>query len=311
MKIINLTALSERLAPCAATIGFFDGVHRGHQYLVRRLVNEAHERDLEATVITFDRHPRQVLRADYQPRMLNTLAEKCALLSKTGVDNVVVLSFDEQMAALPANDFMQSVLCDKLNVRLLAMGYDNRFGNNRNESFADYVAYGASMGIEVIRNDAFGIGDNNISSSMIRSLLLEGEVDMAARCLGYAYMIKGRVVHGHHIGATMGFPTANIELEASDKLVPANGVYAVRVWVAGDDRQYSGMMNIGLRPTFSGNGNALEVHIFDFDGNLYDSEVSVAFACRLRAEKRFRNASELANQLKRDAEQANRLLDQL
>lgn len=309
MNIINPATLSRQLAPCVATIGFFDGVHRGHQYLIRRLVAEAHSQQLEATIITFDRHPRQVLQADYQPKLLNTLNEKCALLAETGIDNLVVLPFNEQLARLSAREFMQTVLVNKLNVRQLIMGYDNRFGHNRNESFEDYVAYGDKIGISVIRSDAYsvGAGQISVSSSVVRSLLEAGEVSMAARCLSYPYSISGKVVHGKNIGTDMGFPTANISISDNFKLIPSSGVYAVEVLLQGDTAVRRGMMNIGCRPTFDGSTVSLEVHIFDYDGDLYDKQISVRFIARLRDEKKFHNAGELINQLKRDAEKAKNI----
>lgn len=171
-----------QLPPCVATIGFFDGVHRGHQFLIHHLVETARKDGLQSTVITFDAHPRKVLQADYQPEMLSTLDSKLLLLSKTEVDNAVVLHFDKAMAAMSAREFMQQVLHDHLNVRKLFIGYDHRFGHNRAETFEDYVRYGSEMGIEVIRNEAFQIDGINISSSVIRSFLKEGEVEMAAQC---------------------------------------------------------------------------------------------------------------------------------
>ena len=302
MKKIYLNNLTGQLAPCAATIGFFDGVHLGHQYLIGKFVAEAHSRQLEATVITFDRHPRQVLNTDYRPQMINTLDEKLALLSNTKVDNCVVLPFNVEMASLSARDFMLTVLRDRLNVRLLAMGYDNRFGHNRNESFDDYVAYGRELGMEVVRNDAYsiGVGQVNVSSSVIRSLLTEGEVAMAARCLSYPYAISGEVVHGHNIGTGIGFPTANIQPADNGKLIPANGVYAVQAIIHEEGTVWNGMMNIGNRPTFDGTSTALEVHLFEYNADLYGKLITVVFVERLREERRFRNTGELINQLKRD-----------
>lgn len=310
MKTIYLDTLDGPLAPCAATIGFFDGVHLGHRYLIDCFVSEAHGRGLEATLITFDRHPRQVLCDEYRPQMLSTLDEKLALLANTGIDNCVVLPFDRQMAQLSAHDFMSKVLKEKLNVRLLAMGYDNRFGHNRNESFADYVAYGKEMGMDVIGTDAYsiGVGQVNISSSMIRSLIGSGEVAMARRCLDYPYIVNGIVVHGKNIGTEIGFPTANIQPVDGQKLIPCSGVYAVKVSLQDDSAIYKGMMNIGSRPTFEGERTTLEVNIFDYQGDLYGRQISVAFIGRLRDEKKFRSAAELVNQLKRDKEEALRLL---
>ena len=179
-----------------ATIGFFDGVHRGHRFLIDRVIEEAQRSGMSSAVITFDRHPREVLQTDYQPDLLSTLNEKLLLLSKTHVDNTVVLHFDASLAALTAHDFMRDVLQGQLKVRKLIIGYDNRFGHNRSECFDDYVRYGKELGIEVIRADAFLPDDVRVSSSVIRTCLREGRVEDANRLLGYDYTIESRIVNG-------------------------------------------------------------------------------------------------------------------
>ena len=293
--------------PYVATIGFFDGVHRGHQYLISRLMEQAAAAGMPSMVITFDRHPREVLGSNYQPRMLSTLSEKLQRLRQTGVDRCEVLSFTPQLAALTAREFMQHVLKEQLNVGKLYIGYDNRFGHNREEGFDDYVRYGREMGIEVIHNDAFQLNQVNISSSVVRSFLDEGEVELANQCLGYKYTVEGGVVDGVHEGRKMGFPTANIEPSYALKLIPAPGVYAVKVRVEGTDEWLSGMMNIGTRPTFGENKLSLEVHILHFSGNLYGRTLAVSFVKRLRAERRFSSPSALRNQLIRDEQAVEEL----
>lgn len=289
-----------QLQPCVATIGFFDGVHRGHQFLIHHLVETARKDGLQSTVITFDAHPRKVLQADYQPEMLSTLDSKLLLLSKTEVDNAVVLHFDKTMAAMSAREFMQQVLHDHLNVRKLFIGYDHRFGHNRAETFEDYVRYGREMGIEVIRNEAFQIDGINISSSVIRSFLKEGEVEMAAQCLGFPYTIIGKVVNGFHEGRKLGFPTANLDISHFGQMIPAPGVYAVKVRLENTVVWKRGMMNVGNRPTFNGKQITLETHIFNFDGDIYDQLLLVGFMKRIRGEQKFNSPEELAEQLKED-----------
>ena len=286
--------------PCVATIGFFDGVHRGHQFLIRHLVKTARKDGLASMVITFDEHPRKVLQSDYQPEMLSTLDSKLLLLSKTEVDNAVVLHFDRQMASLSAREFMQQVLHDHLNVKKLFIGYDHRFGHNREETFDDYVRYGEEMGIEVIKNEAFQIDGINISSSVIRSFLKEGEVAMANQCLGYPYTIIGKVVNGYHEGRKMGFPTANLDITHFGQLIPAPGVYAVKARMENTVVWKRGMMNIGTRPTFNGKQLTLETHIFNFDGDIYDQLLLVSFVKRIRGEQKFDSPEDLAAQLKED-----------
>lgn len=287
--------------PLVATIGFFDGVHRGHQFLIKQVCDEAKASGMESAVITFDEHPRKVLHQDYQPRLLSTLEEKLILLSRTGIDNAVVLHFDREMAGLSAHDFMEKVLRDRLNVKKLIIGYDNRFGHNRAEGFDDYVRMGREMGIEVIQNQAFSLDGVNVSSSYIRKLIEKGELELANKCLGYPYAIYGKVVSGYQEGRKLGFPTANLDLSGSEQLVPANGVYGVKVRLQ-DSMQYRrGMMNIGTRPTFNGKNLSIEAYIFDFSGDIYGQTLVAAFIHRIRDEHKFDSAEELAEQMKNDA----------
>lgn len=312
MKTIFTDTDNAEMAPCVATIGFFDGVHRGHRYLIKAVTGcAAANPELQSTVITFDRHPRQVLNMDFQPKLLSTLDEKLALLSKTGADNCVVLHFDREMAAMPAYDFMRDVLRDRLNVRKLIMGYDNRFGHSRTEGFDDYVGYGREIGIEVVRGNAFVLNGVNVSSSVIRTFLSGGEADMAAMCLGYPYFFSGKVTGGYREGRKMGFPTANVKVTDAQKLIPENGVYAVKARVEGCDRLLKGMMNIGKRPTFDGHETTLEVNIFDFDEDIYGREIDVMFYHRLRSEHKFSSVKKLVDQLRLDREEAEKILEQV
>lgn len=289
-----------QLEPCVATIGFFDGVHRGHQFLIQHLVNTARKDGLASTVITFDQHPRKVLQSDYQPEMLSTLESKLLLLSKTEIDNAVVLPFSKEMAKMSARDFMRQVLHDHLHVKKLFIGYDHRFGHNREETFDDYVRYGKEMGMDVIKNEAFQIDGVNISSSVIRSLLKEGEVELANQALGYPYTIIGKVVNGYHEGRKLGFPTANLDLSHFGQMIPESGVYAVKVRMENSMVWKHGMMNVGTRPTFDGKRITLETHIFNFDGDIYDQLLLVSFVKRIRGEQKFDSPEELAAQLKED-----------
>lgn len=299
-----------QLEPCVATIGFFDGVHRGHQFLIQHLVNTARKDGLASTVITFDQHPRKVLQCDYQPEMLSTLESKLLLLSKTEIDNAVVLPFSKEMAKMSARDFMRQVLHDHLHVKKLFIGYDHRFGHNRAETFEDYVRYGKEMGIEVIKNQAYSMNGINISSSVIRSFLKEGEVDMANQCLGYPYTIIGKVVNGYHEGRKLGFPTANLDLSHFGQMIPAPGVYAVKARLEGTVVCKQGMMNIGTRPTFDGKQLTLETHIFNFEGDIYDQLLLVSFVKRIRGERKFESPEELAAQLKEDEQMIINLFEE-
>ena len=284
-----------------ATIGFFDGVHIGHCHLINMLKKVARERGVEACVITFDRHPRQVVQPEWCPEMLTTLDEKTQLLEATGIDRCEVLHFDREMANQSAHDFMLHTLKEKLGVSILVTGYDNRFGHNRSEGFEDYVRYGKEIGIEVIKGEELTDGSNNVSSSSIRRMLKEGRIEDATRCLGREYQLTGTVVGGEHIGRTIGFPTANIRPDDSSKLIPANGVYAVDVWSqAGDINRERAMLNIGTRPTFNGTATTIEVHIPHFAGNLYGSTLSIAFLRKIREERKFDSPEALVEQLNKD-----------
>lgn len=304
MEQIILTDDYQCKRPSVATIGFFDGVHRGHRFLIESVVREAEKHSLASMVITFDCHPRRVLGSEYNPRLLSTNNEKAKLLSKTGIEQCVVLPFSEEMARLTAYDFMKKILKELLGVKVLVIGYDNRFGHNRSEGFDDYVRHGREMGIEVLPSQSFRLHGIDVSSSVIRSLLGEGEIEMAEQCLGYPYFFSGKVVGGHRIGRELGFPTANIEPENMLKIIPAPGVYAVKVRMEGRRETKHAMMNIGTRPTFDGSEQSLEVHIFDFNGDIYGCRISVAFMHKIRNEKRFASKEALMEQLEKDAETA-------
>ena len=286
--------------PSAATIGCFDGVHRGHQMLVRMMVCQAKQRGLKPIAVTFDRLPRQLFDPSFHPQLLSTLDEKTACLKELGVEEVIVLPFTHQLATLSAEAFMREILRDRLSVELLVTGYDNRFGHDRSEGFDDYVCYGQELGIDVVRGDvAMMDGQTAVSSTLIRQLLVEeGHVDMMPDALTRRYTLTGRVVSGEHIGHELGFPTANLEPDSPEKLIPASGAYAV--WAMVDGHRMPAMMNIGTRPTFAGKQQTLEVHILNAVGNLYGQLVTVEFVSRLRAEQRFSTREALIAQLEQD-----------
>ena len=291
----------------AATIGFFDGVHKGHQFLMERLEKEAAKRGLKSMVITFERHPRQVVQGDWKPELLTELHEKLKLLKATNIDVVVVLRFNRQMAGLSAGEFMQ-LMHDRLGVRMLLTGYDNRFGHDRTEGFEDYQRYGQELGIEVMGGEALTVGEQNVSSSLVRRLLKAGNVEEATRCLGRPYGIGGQVVHGEQIGRTIGFPTANL-LPDDNKLIPQDGVYAVMVDLDNGVRK-QGIMNIGTRPTFNGTTRTLETNLLETVGDLYGQRIFIHFIGRLRSEQHFPSAEALAEQIQKDIDQAKDILNQ-
>lgn len=293
--------------PCAATIGSFDGVHKGHQHVIHQLADIAHSRQLEAVAVTFANHPLQVLRRDLPVMMLTNAEEKKKLLTAAGADKVIVLTFTPEMAVMNAETFMTTFLCGKLNVKTLLMGYDNHIGHDR-LCFDECAAIGRKIGIEVVGCDEWRDREE-ISSTSIRHSIMNGYIEGANAKLGYEYHLTGHVVEGFHNGRKMGFPTANIETE-SGKVIPATGVYAVRVKMP--DEQGSvrpGMLNIGTRPTLhNGNDKSIEVHIFDYQGFLYGKRLSVTFVSRLRQEREFDSIDELIKQLTKDETECRRIL---
>ena len=285
-----------------ATIGFFDGVHRGHQHLLRQVLEVAHQRHMASLVVTFFQQPRHVVTHETDRFfLLTTTNEKLHLLQQAGIDHCEVMEFTQELALMTAHDFMK-LLHDKYGVSALVIGYDHRFGHNRSEGFDDYVRYGKQLGIEVLQATQFPA----VSSTKIRELLLEGDLEAANQILGYRYMLEGQVVNGFHIGQTMGFPTANLQV-APEKLIPADGVYAVMVELDGE--QHQGMLNIGTRPTLANSDErSIEVHIFDFHDNIYDKELRLSLVKRTRGEVRFASKEQLILQLQQDAAEIKTIL---
>ena len=301
MEKLILEKGCQAVVPCVATIGMFDGVHKGHRFVLKQVCDYAKAQGLASCVITFDRHPREVVQSDWHPKLLTTFEERMQLLEQTGIDRCVVVPFTKVTAGLSARDFMQ-LMADRLGVKVLLTGYDNRFGHDRSATFEDYVSYGL-MEVKRLPSLSPNGEGNQVSSSMVRKLLEEGNVREAADALCYPYQITGTVVKGEHVGTKLGFPTANLQLNDPHKLIPAPGVYAVRVTVKGQRSKVNGnkgMMNIGTRPTFGEHQQTLEVHILDFKGDLYDKEVKVEFIERLRDEQRFESKEELTDQLLKD-----------
>ena len=284
-----------------ATIGMFDGVHRGHQFVLQHVVDEARQRGLQSMAITFDKTG---------PETLTPLAQKRILLMKTGIDRIEVLTFDDALKHMTARQFMQQVLRDQYGVKVLLTGYDNRFGYNRLEGFDDYVRYGKELGIEVTSLPPAPSKRKGscVSSSLIRELIADGNISKANELLGYPYTLLGSVEHGEHIGTKLGFPTANIVIEDQCQLVPATGAYAVKIRMENSVEWKHGMMNIGTRPTFDGQRQTMEVNVFRLKENLYGQQLQVAVVERLRGEQRFDSIEALKEQLQQDAIEAERIL---
>jgi len=301
---------------CVATLGFFDGVHKGHVFLIEETKRIAKEKGLVSQVISFWPHPRTVLHSDFCPQLLTDKSEKEFMLNRTGVDSVKTLNFNLDLAGLSARSFMDQILKQELNVKTLVIGFDHRFGNSRTDDFEAYKQYGKELGIEVIQAKPYLLSeiyeshekeDLTISSSLIRRFLLAGKVAEANAALGYLYTLKGVVVGGHRIGRLLGFPTANVSVLDSCKLIPGFGVYAV--WVYTDGKRYKGMMDIGRRPTLHVDSDtSIEVHLLHFDGDLYNKEIVIEFVQRFRQEEVFPDVDALVVQLEKDKSFVEKLL---
>ena len=282
----------------AATIGFFDGVHRGHVHLLEELKTVATDRGLRSMAVTFPEHPRQILQSDYRPRLLSTPQDKMRMLEQTGIDYCFPLHFTTALAAMDAESFMTDFLQKKLGVRALLVGHDHHFGHDTNLNINDYRSIGNKIGMEIISADAYIYNGTPISSSRIRRELETGNVKAANDMLGYRYTISGTVVHGLQNGRKMGFPTANLGPYCEFMQIPADGVYSALATVDGET--WPAMLNIGFRPTFEGKARTIEAHLLDFDRDIYFHELSLEFVDFLRPEQRFSSPQELAAQLETD-----------
>lgn len=290
-----------------ATVGFFDGVHIGHRYLIDQVKREADRRGLPSAVITFPVHPRKVLQKDYQPALLCGFDEKLDQLATTGVDYCVSLPFTVELSQLSAKEFMQKVLKQQVHVDTLLVGYDHRFGYNREDSYPEYSQYGKELGMHVILATELQLDNEEVSSSQIRRLLKAGKIKEANELLSYNYRLSGKIVEGYQVGRTIGFPTANMQVWERYKVVPELGVYAVMVHLR--DLIYAGMLYIGRRPTLhSDNEVSVEVNIFDFEANLYNQSMSVEFIDFIRADQKFNSKEELVAQIHQDKESVKQRL---
>lgn len=279
------------------TLGTFDGVHLGHKKIIERLLQSSSQ-DEESLVLTFFPHPRMVLQEASDIKLLNTIEERSQLLEKAGLQNLIIHPFDQAFSRLTAEEFVKNILVDIFNIKKIIIGHDHRFGRNRTANIDDLIVFGQEYGFEVEQISAQEIDEVSISSTKIRNALHEGKILLANEYLGYPYFFTGTVVHGKKLGRTIGFPTANLEIEENYKLIPAYGVYAVECMV--ENQNVNGMLNIGIKPTFEGESASIEVHLFDFDGDLYDKKIKVALRKHIREEQKFSSVDDLKSQLKKD-----------
>lgn len=289
-----------------ATVGVFDGVHLGHMEIIRRLSAIAIEKNCESVVITFEPHPRLVLPHHAEVKLLQTLSEKLERFELAGVNAVLVIPFDREFAKLTPHDFIKNVLVESLHVSHVITGYDHFFGQNRQGDYGMLLQMGKQYNFTVDELPMVTAGSNSVSSSSVRRALLDGDVSLATRLLGYAYSITGEVVAGNKIGRNMGFPTANLRPNSVHKLIPGQGVYASLVKINGET--YKGMTNIGYRPTIDADHLTIEVNIFDFERDIYGQEITLTLIERIRNEKRFNSLGELQQQLGNDKITAGEML---
>lgn len=296
------------LSHAVVTQGTFDGVHIGHQKIIERLGNIAAQKQGETVLLTFFPHPRMVLQPeDNQLRLLHTEDEKIEHLAKAGIDHLLIIPFTKEFSRQTSLQFVRDVLVDKVGIKTLVIGYDHRFGKNREGSMDDLRRFGNEFKFEVEEISPQDIDDITVSSTKIRNALTHGDVETATRYLGYNYPVSGKVVAGNNLGKKIGFPTANILVSQTYKLIPGDGVYAIKATVHG--QTYGGMANIGNQPTFDNRSHAFEVNIFGFDKDIYGEEVKIEFVSRIRSEMKFDGVDSLIAQLQNDKATALNILN--
>ncbi|MGB5418675.1 bifunctional riboflavin kinase/FAD synthetase [Algibacter sp.] len=280
------------------TIGTFDGVHIGHQKIIKRLINTGKLEGLQSVILTFFPHPRMVLQKDSDIKLINTIDERQDILDDLGLDYLVIKKFTHEFSRLSAEDFVKNILVDKLKAKKVIIGYDHRFGRNRNADINDLKTFGGIFGFEVEEISVEDIDDVAVSSTKIRKALNEGDIEMANAFLGYHFMLTGKVTKGKGLGKKLGFPTANIEIEETYKIIPKQGSYIVKALIK--DKPVYGMMNIGMNPTVNGETQTIEVHFFDFDEDIYGKTIQIDLLHRIRDEEKFESVEALKLQLGKD-----------
>ncbi len=284
--------------PSVVTIGTFDGVHIGHKKIIEHLIEGAKKDGLESVILTFFPHPRMVLQQDSNIKLINTIDERIQILEKTGLESLVIHPFTKEFSRLTAGEYVQQMLIDCLNVRHVIIGYDHRFGRNRNANITDLASYGIQNNFTVEEISKQDIEDVVVSSTKIRQALSEGNITKANKYLGYNFMLTGRVVKGKELGRKLNYPTANLHIKETYKLIPKNGVYIVQSDI--DSKTYFGMMNIGTNPTVHGTHQTIETHFFDASFNLYEKKIQIEMLKRIRDEKKFDSIDQLQEAMQQD-----------
>ena len=298
MKVFSNISSYKSEKPVVLTIGTFDGVHIGHRKIVERLIKSAEKEGLKSVILTFFPHPRMILNQNSDIKLLNTIDEKIRLLESMGLNALIIHPFDKAFSELSAEEFVQQILVEKLNLKKIIIGYDHRFGKNRTAGIDDLIVFGEKYHFEVEQISAQEIDEVSVSSTKIRKALEQGEIVLANSYLGYNYFFNATVVEGKKLGRTIGFPTANLKVSEEYKLIPKTGVYIVEVLI--ENKKLNGMMNIGTNPTVSGTHQTIEVNILGFDRDIYGKSVQVSFLEKIRGEQKFASIEELKSQLQKD-----------
>lgn len=285
-------------SPSIITIGTFDGVHIGHKKIINQLTSTSSKEQLTSILLSFFPHPKMVLQNDRELKLINTITEKEELLNNLDLDYLIIKEFTKEFSRLSALEFVRDILVNKLNAKHIIIGYDHHFGRNRTANIEQLKEFGLLYDFKVTEILAQDINDIAISSTKIRKALINGEIQLANKFLGYDYFFNGNIVHGNSIGKTISFPTANIEVHESYKLVPKNGVYIVKTFI--DKKLIFGMMNIGINPTFDGTKQSIEIHFLNFNKNIYNQNLTIYMISRIRDEKKFNSVEDLKTQLELD-----------
>tara|TARA_R110002074_G_scaffold105391_4_gene227622 strand:+ start:680 stop:1615 length:936 start_codon:yes stop_codon:yes gene_type:complete len=300
LKIIQSISNFNSLEKTVVTIGTFDGIHIGHQKILKDLIEAAKKENKKSVLLTFFPHPRMVLQKEVTIQLLNTIEEKASLLEKMGLDYLIIHPFSKEFSRLTALDFVRDILVNQLNTSRLIIGYDHHFGKNREGNIHQLKEYSSLYDFNVEEIPAQDIDNVSVSSTKIRNALQEGSLKTANNYLGYNYMLNGTVVNGKSLGGKIGFPTANLEVKETYKLIPKTGVYIIKIVI--DNVLFYGMMNIGFRPTVSGKDQTIEAHLFNFNKDLYGKNLRLELLYFLREEKKFDSIDDLIVQLKLDKE---------
>ena len=306
MKKINGVKNFSINSPSILTLGTFDGVHKGHQKILKKLKYEAKKDNLKSIVLTFFPHPRTVLNPDFTLKLINTIEERTRLFEKSEIDILITHPFDKNFSELSPDQFVKNILVNKLKIKKILIGYDHRFGKNRTAGFKDLKIFGLKYGFEVIEISVEEKNKVSISSTKIRNSIIEGDIKTAKSYLGYDFSLKGEVVNGNAIGRTIGFPTANLNINQDYKLIPKNGVYLIRTILEG--KKVHGMMNIGVKPTLKSKDTSIEVNLFEWGGDLYGKVIEVFILYYIREEKKFDSLIKLGNQIKLDKKTCIKLI---